>query len=403
MSLINQVLKDLDARRPESGEQILLPNEVRSLPVLQKSHWPLVLSVLVVSALALGVAFSPWEEWMPGHAPAAQVLPSAAVPLAVAPIVKPEERPAVAEDKTLPPEDKSSVESITELPPVPPLERSLRLSEVIESPSVNLNKKGSGVIAATRSGGNASAGLPVAAPAPKKLAVEEKLPAAPRELRGAVVERTSSALVLAKAAGKTSAVPSIARTEAAGSPHEQAESEYRKAISAINLGRMAEAMDGLRSALRHDGLHVASRQLLVKLLLEAKRRDEAILCLQEGLQELPAQTGWAMSLARLQMDRGDLSGAWKTLDQSQPAAGNIADYQGFSAHVLHRLGRNQEAAERYALAARLSPGDGRWWLGLGLAHEAEGRGTEAKEAFLRAKQSGNLSSELAAMVEQKLR
>lgn len=195
----------------------------------------------------------------------------------------------------------------------------------------------------------------------------------------------------------------IERTDSVGTPRERAETEYRKAIAAVNQGRVAEALEGLRNALRQDALHVASRQLLVKLLLEAKQPDAAVQALQEGLQGQPAQIGWAMSLARLQVERGDLAGALQTLEFSLPAAGGSADYQGFVAHVLQRLGRNKEAAEHYQAAARLSPGDGRWWLGLGLALDAEGRSNEAREALLRAKASGTLSAELSALADQRLR
>jgi len=205
------------------------------------------------------------------------------------------------------------------------------------------------------------------------------------------------------AAGKAAKATTIERTEVAGSPRERAESSYRKAIGAVNQGRVGDAVDGLRSALREDGLHSASRQLLVKLLLEAKRTDEALAVLQDGLQSQPAQIGWAMALARLQLERGDLAAAWQTLDFSLPAAGQSADYQGFAAHLLQRQGRAREAAEHYLAAARLAPGDGRWWLGLGLALENDGRSAEAREAFLRARQSGTLSGDLTALVEQKLR
>ena len=61
------------------------------------------------------------------------------------------------------------------------------------------------------------------------------------------------------------------------------------------------------------------------------------------------------------------------------------------------------AEQHYQQATRLAPGDGRWWLGLGLAFDAEGRSSEAREAFLQARQCGNLGAELMAMVEQKLR
>ena len=195
----------------------------------------------------------------------------------------------------------------------------------------------------------------------------------------------------------------IEKSAASGSPHERAEGEYRKAIGVLNAGRLTEAVDGLRAALRQEGAHTASRQLLFKLLVESKRLDEAADLLQEGLQSQPAQITWAMSLGRLQVDRGDLPGAWQTLQRSLPSAAHSADYQGFLAHVLQRLGRSKEAAEFYQSATRLAPGEGRWWLGLGLALESDGRSAEARDALLRAKASGTLSAELSALVEQKLR
>ena len=86
-----------------------------------------------------------------------------------------------------------------------------------------------------------------------------------------------------------------------------------------------------------------------------------------------------------------------------PAGAANADYQGFAGHVLYRLGRHRSAADHYQVATRLAPGDGRWWLGLGLALDAEGRSAEAREAFMQARNCGNLSQELNVIVEKKLR
>jgi len=209
--------------------------------------------------------------------------------------------------------------------------------------------------------------------------------------------------VAEKPVPRSAASPVIEKTPAAGSPRDRAEADYRKAIGVLNQGRTQEAADLLQHALRIDAEHGAARQLLFKLLHEARRTDEAAQLLREGLQVQPAQIAWAMSLARLQVDRGDFNGAWHTLQASLPAAGNSADYQGFAAHVLQRLGSHKEAATRYETATRLAPGDGRWWLGLGLALESDGRPAEAREAFAHARASGTLSAELLAIVEQKLR
>ena len=367
MSLINQMLQDLDARRAAHGVGANLPKDVRPLPVLKSSRVPAILGGLALLMLLGGLAFFQWEKL-----PAA-VLPVTSLAVAPAPLAPP--APVPEPEKIALPEPPPKPELIAALA-VPVIEASLRMTDVLQLP---VEKKDAAKLAAVLPAKPVPVAKKAEAPAPLPSPVTAPLPAKPLK------------------------VPSIERTESVGSPRERAESEYRKAIVAVNQGRVSESLDSLRNALRQDGFHVASRQLLVKLLLEAKQPDEALQVLQDGLQGQPAQLGWAMSLARLQVDRGDLAGAWQTLNYSQPAASSNADYQGFAGHVLQRLGRHQDAAERYQAAARLSPGDGRWWLGLGLSWEAEGRSGEAREAFARARQDGNLSAELMAMIEQKLR
>jgi len=389
MSLINQMLQDIDARQSESGRVATFPNDVRPLPPPQKSRAPVILGSISAVVLVLGYSLSQWDLWPKEAAPVSQVSP---VPVLV-PVQ--EVNPVSTQEKSVQPEAVSANTLAKETLPLQGIEGSLRLSDAIQSPvEKKLEKNGEVKPAAT---------IVAAAPSGKPAASEKKISDDPRRIAAAERQIPLSPPSPPQLAGKSGKTPMIERTEAAGSPRERADTEYRKAINAVNLGRMSEATEGLRNALRQDGQHSASRQLLVKLLLEAKRPDEAIQALREGLQEQPAHTGWAMTLARLQVDRGDLAGAWQTLDHSLPAADNSADFQGFAAHVLQRLGRNKEAAEHYVAATRLSPGEGRWWLGLGLVLDADGRSSEAREAFLRAKQCGNLGAELSAMIEQKLR
>jgi MSHA biogenesis protein MshN len=378
MSLINQMLQDLDSRRAAHGVGSRLPNDVRPLPKPQASPLPIIVGVLVLLVLAGGFALFLWETR------------PQAVPTPLALLAPEPERSVKAEPTTIAPAP-SSASTLQELG------GSLRMAEVIKPPTEKL-------LAAKADRTSSASAKPVVAhgktddersPVP---ASESTIPVA----NGPIAQGSGKSARTTRD-GFVATNPMIERTDATGLPRERAEADYRKAISAVNQGRIAEAVDGLRNALRQEPLHIASRQLLVKLLLEAKQPDEAAQVLQDGLQGQPAQLGWAMSLARLQVDRKDLTGAWQTLDYSLPAAGSNADYQGFTAHVLQRLGRHKEAAEHYQTATRLSPGEGRWWLGLGLALEEEGRVKEAREAFLRARQSGNLGAELSALVEQKLR
>ena len=124
--------------------------------------------------------------------------------------------------------------------------------------------------------------------------------------------------------------------------------------------------------------------------------------LQEGIELQPAQTGWAMSLARLQLEHNDLTAADRTLARSQAYAEANADYAGFQGHLKSRLGAHRQAVTHYQRAARLAPNEGRWWLGLGLALEADGKQAEARDAFRRSVATNTLSADLAAVAQQHL-
>lgn len=371
MSLINQMLKDLDARCAAHGAGTTLPNDVRPLPAVAAARWPWLLGGCALFVLAGGLSVYCWSILPNGVASPANAVPAAAQPVAVA-----GEVPASAPDPR-------ALEAIG---------MSLRMADFIDA----VPERASGKVP-PQSAARVETSLPPSEKAvmpPKNMAElparKENAPAAP-------------ANVMPLPEAKAVKAPFVDKTDAIGSPRERADSAYRKAIAAVNQGRVAEAFDELPAALRHDAGHTAARQLLVKLLLEAKRTDDAMQILQEGLQGQPAQIGWAMSLARLQMDRGDSAGAWRTLDFSLPAGAGSADYQGFAAHVLQRLGRSKEAVLHYQVASRLAPADGRWWLGLGLSLESDGRSAEAREAFMRARQCGNLGADLMSLVEQKLR
>ena len=377
MSLINRMLQDLDAR----GVDQRLPGDVRPLPVAPHSRRPVILGGLALALLAGGLALYQLAPW---QAPASPVLPVSPPPPAAVTVVAPQLAPPPAVPLPPPVEaPKLEVRSpVTDSLRAEANSRSRSAPSIASSAEKKIVEKPAKALAA-------GAGEPVAA--------SRRPPDATPRQSPTPADRAPPAV------GKAAREATIERSDSAGSPRSRAESEYRKAIDAVNQGRVAEAVDGLTRALHDDSLHAGARQLLVKLLLEARRVDEALQVLHEGLQGQPAQLGWAMTLARLQVDRSDLAGAWQTLEFSLPAAGHSADYLGFSAHVLQRLGRHREAIVQYQGATRLAPGDGRWWLGLGLAMESEGRVSESRDAFLRAKQCGNLGSALSALVEQKLR
>jgi MSHA biogenesis protein MshN len=187
------------------------------------------------------------------------------------------------------------------------------------------------------------------------------------------------------------------------SPAQHAEAEFRKAVALMQQGHIADAMAGYEAVLRLDAGHDAARQALVALLLESKRGAYAERVLQDGLKNKPEHTGFAMLLARLQVERSAVDQAAATLEKSLPYANAQADYQAFYAALLQRQNRHKEAIAYYQVALQLAPDNGIWLMGYGISLQAMQRADDARDAFRRALESKTLNPELQAFVQQKLK
>jgi len=187
------------------------------------------------------------------------------------------------------------------------------------------------------------------------------------------------------------------------SPVQQADAEFHKASGLAQQGDITNAIAGYEAALRLNAGHDAARQALAALLLDSKRGAEAERVLHNGIKNRPEQAGFAMLLARLQVERGAIGEALATLEKSLPFADQQADYQAFLAALLQRQNRHNEAITHYQIVLQLAPNNGIWLMGYGISLRAVQRNAEAKDAFKRALASQMLSPELREFVQQKLK
>lgn len=187
------------------------------------------------------------------------------------------------------------------------------------------------------------------------------------------------------------------------SPAQHTDAEFHKAVALMQQGHIADAIAGYEAVLRMDAGHDAARQALVALLLESKRSADAVRVLRDGLKNKPEHTGFAMLLARLQVEHGAVEQATATLEKSLPYADQQADYQAFFAALLQRQNRHKEAIDHYQIALQFVPDNGVWLMGYGISLQAVQRTDDARDAFRRALGSGTLNPELQAFVQQKLK
>ncbi len=184
---------------------------------------------------------------------------------------------------------------------------------------------------------------------------------------------------------------------------QQAEYEYKKAVTFLQQGRLNEAMEKLELTLSLNVGHEVARQSMVGLLLERNRLSEAESLLREGLKLNSGQSQFAQTLSRIQVERGNIEDALKTLQLTLPQSMDQPEYRAFFGTLLQSQSRHNEAIEHYLAAVDLSPDKGIWLMGLGISLQEEGHLSEAHEAFSRAQSSHDLNGDLRAFVNQRIR
>lgn len=191
-------------------------------------------------------------------------------------------------------------------------------------------------------------------------------------------------------------------------PDQKSENYYRQALSYLQQGRVSEAQASLTLALETNPTSQEARQTLAGLLLDNKRYDDARATLAAGLAITPEQNDFRITLARLQVEAGDSTGALSTLEQGLSYAKNNADYQGFLATLLQRASRHEEAISHYTTALSLNPSASTGTttsalIGLGISLQAIGKLEKSQEAFAQVKSSAALSPELSQFVDQRIK
>jgi len=387
MSVINQVLLDLEKRRASPAERGTVPNHVRALPDDSRAAMPWGwvaggIAVVVVAAAA-------WVLLAGSSATRSSPLPRTGAEVAIEKVVI---ASAGVTADVKPEEDRGDRPS-----------PAFRFSFELSNPPAETAPPGD----AQATTGKRS--VPAPLPASRVIGRADADSAAggsePAAQASARPERAgpAKAPVVATARPAAGAQPEIQKQVRQPTSRDLAENEYRKAVALLHQGRLAEAQEGFEAALNlYPGYHGA-RQALVGLLVEAKKLGEAERVLQEGLAQAPAQTGFAMALARLQVDRGDAAQAAATLRKGLDYAQGNADYVAFLAALLQRQGRHEEAIEQFQAALRAKPASGVWWLGLGISLQAANRAADAQDAYRRARAANNLSPELSAFADQRLK
>lgn len=393
MSLINQVLQDLEKRHASEPELKSLPPHVRAIPEGPRSaHVALfVAAALIVFAIVAAYLF--FGGWL-RHATSPTV---AAVPAPAAPVSA---TPAVVDTKPALPAPEPVVQTQMVAP-------ASRLSDELSFVPDSRPRREPAPKPAKPAAPNPPAKVKIPdefraaiEPPPAVIAAAtQPQPAVPR----APVPAAAVAPAPATPVPLAESTVVIDKQEREMTSMQRAELAFRKGVTQLQESRASAAEVSFRDALREDQNHMASRQALLGLLLEAKRNDEAEQLLKRALELNPRQPRHAMVLARLEVERGEVTGAINTMVAALPYVQSDPEYYAFLAALLQRESRHREAVDYYRAALRSAPGNALWLMGLGISLRATSQFAEARDAFQRAVETKQLNGEIQAFSERQLR
>jgi MSHA biogenesis protein MshN len=185
-------------------------------------------------------------------------------------------------------------------------------------------------------------------------------------------------------------------------PAERADRLYREALQTLNARDMESARRGLENALALAPEHRDARKALGSLLIGTGSVAAGEAVIAEGIAQRPGDAELRMLLARSQVNRGAVEAAIAGLESGLPVAGGNPDYRAFLGALYQRVSQHDAAIGEYRAALSVNPSVPTWWAGLGISLEAAGRGPEAAESYRRALSLPGLTTGLEQYIRQRL-
>jgi len=144
----------------------------------------------------------------------------------------------------------------------------------------------------------------------------------------------------------------------------------------------------------------AARKQLAALWFGRKAYQDALNLLAQGIALDPKYSEFRLMQARIYLTQGYSEQAYQVL-QGLTFTHNI-EYLATQASVAQQLSKYQQAIKSYQQLIKLQPNEARWWLGLAVAYDSNAQYQLALPAYQSAIAQGNLSASSLDFVQQRL-
>ncbi len=351
MSVINQMLKDLESRQ-ENGDQLPQPDFSK-----KQRRWPVWLGLLVLLLVGVGLMWL----WLfkPMEAPKTLTPPVSKVSESVAPKVEPKKmvQPATPQPVAKKAEPIKSVEAELQTPDIA---QQARPAEPVPTEET------------------------VIAPSPVRTESVTTMPVA--------------ALPIAAKPQNNQAKVQLHHV----SPEELVTTELKRAESHLQMGQQGKAEASYQTALRVRPGLLEGRIALAQLYLQQRRWQPAWQQAEAGLKFHPNSLTLKRIKAHALYQQGEVNAAWQTLQQVGEQQYLDDDFLMLKAGLASQLHFYEAAYIIYVKLTERSPMEGRWWFGRALNADYMKRPEEALSCYQRALSRGDVGLATQKYAEQRV-
>jgi len=374
MSVINQMLKDLDKRQNEQQEGA---NTAMTVPTkISSSKLMLVIVAIIIIVNVVGI-FA-WQLYSENQQLRRQVQQES-TPL------KPEEfsaEPTV--DKVAAFKDRALTVAATTVKQA--REDNDDLLSVPRSSEQNIHRQDK----------NAQS------------TVGEEIPAN-ESLVAKVTEKTATAVTVEVAKHATTpehvnitaqATPSLSISRTQLSPQALAANKITQAEQAMERHDIAKAESLFEEVLLIMPEHETARKQLAALWYGKKYYQDAVNLLSQGIALAPPAEEMRLMSARIYYEQGQARQAYNILNPVKQSINT--ELQALLANAAAELNEHDSAIMAYEKLIALEPNVGRWWLGSAVSLDSLGKFVPARDAYKQAIARNNLSSSAMQFARQRL-
>jgi MSHA biogenesis protein MshN len=188
-----------------------------------------------------------------------------------------------------------------------------------------------------------------------------------------------------------------------GSSQENSTRSLKQRIAkSLNNDNLDLAQSLLRQLLETEPDNIKARKKLAALLFAQGDYMQSKQLLVRGIELHPAKGDLRLMLARLYMVQKAPSQAMHILAEFQPSRDNQTEYLAYRAALAQQLKQTTLARSDYQTLTNIESDNAKWWLGLAIAEDQLGEMNMALQAYNRASSLGQLDGSVNEFIQQRI-